>query len=332
MNEAELVAKWNAERELYLAWGVFVASQISVALEAENSPIDLKTFLKIPPIPRTKDTDSLLGKAFHRNKSYLDPYAEIEDKVGVRFVVLLTSDIKRLAAAIDRSTLWTASLDKDYEAERNRRPLEFTYQSMHYVLKATSDTVVDGGVVVPAGTPCEVQLRTLLQHAHSELTHDSIYKRDPGVTVNKKVERTVAKSMALIEAVDEYFMSAIEELAAANQIERDALETLADVFYKCIGIRPNSDKTNALILQIFRDKLGVDLRQNVVQMLQEKPVIATMIRERFDSNYIYRQPWILLAYWLAQTEPAQTAGNWPLVADELRPVYRDLGIRFPTVD
>src|SRR3546814_12228521 len=26
------------------------------------------------------------------------------------------------------------------------------------------------------GTPCEVQLRTLLQHAHSQLTHDTIYK------------------------------------------------------------------------------------------------------------------------------------------------------------
>lgn len=332
MNEAEFVTKWNSEREMYLAWGSFVVAQISKDLETSNPTIDLKKFLKIPPIPREKETDSLLGKAFHRNKPYADPYIEIEDKVGVRFVVLLTSDIKHIATVVEQSNYWHASLDKDYEDDRHKRPLEFTYQSMHYVLKAAEDIALESGTTVLKGTPCEVQLRTLLQHAHSELTHDSIYKREPGAEVNKKVERTVAKSMALIEAVDEYFMSAIEELSAATQIERDALETLAGIFFERVGIRPNKDKTNALVLQTFRHKLGKDLRQNILRMLAAKPIIAAIIKEKYDSEYIYRQPWILLAFWLAQIEPAQTAGKWPLTPDELRPVYRDLGIRFPTVE
>jgi len=332
MNEAEFVKKWESEREMYIAWGSFVATKISDALQVADQTLDLKKFLKIPPTPREKELDSLLGKAFHRNKPYKNPYEEIEDKVGVRFVVLLTSDIKNIARVIQTSELWHASLDKDYEAERENRPLEFTYQSVHYVIKAANDLTTENGVTIPRGTPCEVQLRTLLQHAHSELTHDSIYKRGPGTEVNKKVERTVAKSMALIEAVDEYFIAAIDELAAATQPEREGLETLAAIFYDRIGIRPNKDKTNTLVLQSFRHKLDEDLRQKILAMLDAKPVIASMIKDNFDTQYIYRQPWILLAFLLASSEPAQTAEKWPLTPDELRPVYNDLGIRFPTVE
>jgi putative GTP pyrophosphokinase len=190
MNEVEFLRKWDSEREMYIAWGSFVATQISDALQVADQTLDLKKFLKIPPTPRVKEADSLLGKAFHRNKPYKNPYEEIEDKIGVRFVVLLTSDIKNIARVIENSKLWHASLDKDYEAERDNRPLEFTYQSMHYVLKAADDLTIENGIAIPRGTPCEVQLRTLLQHAHSELTHDSIYKREPGAEVSRPAALT----------------------------------------------------------------------------------------------------------------------------------------------
>jgi putative GTP pyrophosphokinase len=138
--------------------------------------------------------------------------------------------------------------------------------------------------------------------------------------------------MALIEAVDEYFIAAIDELAAATQLEREALETLTSIFYDRIGIRPNKDKTNTVVLQSFRHKLGEDLRQKILAMLDAKPIIVSMIKDNFDAQYIYRQPWILLAFLFASSEPSQTAEKWPLTPDELRPVYNDLGIRFPTVD
>jgi putative GTP pyrophosphokinase len=332
MNEAEFVAKWESERDMYVAWGSFVANKICNDLEAVYPNIDLHKFIKIPPVPRAKETDSLLGKAFHRNKSYIDPYAEIEDKIGVRFVVLLTSDIKRIASIVEKIEIWHASLDKDFETDRSARPLEFTYQSVHYVVKATADISLENGLTVQKGTPCELQIRTLLQHAHSELTHDSIYKREPGIEVNRRVERTVAKSMALIETVDEYFVSAVEELSAATQLEREAMETLAKIFTEKIGLRPNKDKTNGMVLQAYRPKLGEELRANILRMLNEKPIIVEIIRDNYDLEYIYRQPWILLLFWLAQIEPSQTVGKWPLTPDELRPVYRSLSIRFPAIE
>lgn len=67
----------------------------------ENTERDLNNFLKQPATPRIKEKTSLIDKAFHRKeKSYNNPYQEIEDKVGIRFVVLLTSDIDEVCEII----------------------------------------------------------------------------------------------------------------------------------------------------------------------------------------------------------------------------------------
>ena len=327
MREADFLARWHAERDFYCAWGQFVQAEVERQLKIQNPEIKLDAFLKIKSI-RTKDDDTLLGKAFHRDKGYADPYVDVEDKVGVRFVVLLTADIRKLQQVIEASDAWMASLDRDFEAERDLRPLEFVYQSKHYVLKAAAP-IETAGVVVPAGTPCEVQLRTLLQHAHSELTHDNIYKREAGTPVTKRVERAVAKSMALIEAVDDYFVEALRELEAATEQERAALKVLTDQYTTRVGHPPHEDKSNALVLHAFKADLGAAFETQIQQFLGAHPFVVDRIRERAPTQYIFRQPWILLAYMLVDAQPIVTANRWPLTAAEIRPIYTDLGKPFP---
>ena len=88
MNEQEFRAKWEKEKPLYEAWGKHIVRKISEKLE--NQGIDLDIFLKIPAKYRLKDNETLVYKAFkHPGKNYTDPYNQIEDKVSVRFVVLL---------------------------------------------------------------------------------------------------------------------------------------------------------------------------------------------------------------------------------------------------
>lgn len=328
MTEAELLAKWQTERHLYDAWGHFVKNEIQEALKAVDPSLDVSCFFKIPPVPRIKSDDSMLGKAFHREKPYTDPYQNIEDKVGVRFVVLLTADILRIQNVIVASTSWSASLDKDFEADRDSRPLEFAYQSKHYVVKSLHD-VEWSGIKIPAGTPCEVQLRTLLQHAHSELTHDNIYKREAGSEVARKVERTIAKSMALIEAVDDFFELAVSELEKATEIERSTLRTLSTLYYQHIGKTCNIDKSCAIVLNAFRDRIGTDFQTRLDNLFSTNPFIVTQIIKRFDTQYIFRQPWIILAYLMVSEAPNTTAEKWPLTPDEIRPVYTDLGKVMP---
>ena len=324
MTEAEFLSLWTAEKEIYAAWGNIVVSEILDGLRAKDSSLDTDVFVKIPPTPRKKSDDSLLGKAFHRGKIYSDPYLEIEDKIGVRFVVLLTAQILTLQKIIESSTVWDWSLDKDYEQDREHRPLEFAYQSKHYVLKSKSTANLNG-VAVPIGTPCEIQLRTLLQHAHSELTHDNIYKVQAGTTVSSRVHRTVAKSMALIEAVDDFFESAISQLGEATALERGALQSLSLLFNQHIGLSPGNDKSNALIVHALREQIGDGLHAQVNKMLEEKPFIVEQIRARYGAVHTYRQPSILFVYLQVTLQPNLTQDNWPLTPAELRPVFTDLG-------
>jgi ppGpp synthetase/RelA/SpoT-type nucleotidyltranferase len=92
----------------------------------------------------------------------------------------------------------------------------FDYQSVHYVVRAAREMTV-GQVVIPAGTPCEIQVRTLLQHAYSEVTHDTIYKSK--VEASTETKRSIAKSMALIEASDDYFSEVLRQ--STKEIEAD---------------------------------------------------------------------------------------------------------------
>ncbi|MFM9879765.1 MAG: GTP pyrophosphokinase family protein [Burkholderiaceae bacterium] len=326
MKEPDFLARWTAEKGIYAAWGDVIAKQVLEGLRALDSTIDPEVFVKIPPRPRLKGDDSLLGKAFHRSKAYADPYAEIEDKIGVRFVVLLASDVLTLQSVIEGGQLWNWSLDKDYEQDRAQRPLEFAYQSKHYVLRAKQNLTYSG-VTIPSQTPCEVQLRTLLQHAHSELTHDNIYKAQSGTLVTSTVHRTVAKSMALIEAVDDFFELAIQQLGDATAAERAAMKSLSQLFERFVGLAPGSDKSNAIVLHAFRQQIAPNLHSQIEAMLKAKPFILDKIKARYGSIHAFRQPWILFAYLQVDSQPNQTQKNWPLTPSEISMVYTDLGSR-----
>lgn len=324
MSETDFIARWRTERASYEAWGGFIVNEILAGLPQLFAGIEVGSFVKIPVIPRVKTEDSLISKAFYRGKPYTDPFAEIEDKIGVRFVVLLTADIEKISHVIDASKNWKASLDRDFEAERESRPLEFVYQSKHYVVRANDGLSFDG-VPIPAGTPCEIQIRTLLQHAHSELTHDNIYKREEGTEVTKKVERTIAKSMALIEAVDDYFVAALEELKSATEKERSAMQALNFSYEKYIGLTPVFDKSGIVVLSAYKTLIGDELLARIARLIDSKSFVVDIIKKRMTAQLIYRQPWILFAYLIVAESPRVAEEMWPFPVEDLRPIFVDLG-------
>jgi putative GTP pyrophosphokinase len=167
----------------------------------------------------------------------------------------------------------------------------------------------------------------LLQHAHSELTHDNVYKVSRDVTVSNTVRRTVARSMALIEAVDESFERAIEQLQEATKLERDAMLNLSTIYRRHVQLAPGSDLTNSIVLQAFRDQLGDHLVGAIEEMVKSRSFVLERIRERHARLHQFRQPWILLAYHLVGTRPELVRHRWPLTDEEVQPVFTDLGSR-----
>lgn len=325
MNETEFIRRWRQETPFYRAWGDFVTGAVIGALAAKIAPTDVNEFIKIPPGPRLKAERSLIDKAFYGRKKYNDPYQQITDKVGVRFVVLLTDHIGEIANVIEECSSWTASCDRDFEAERDENPEFFGYQSVHYVVRARGH-IEHLEVVVPQGTPCEIQIRTLLQHAHCELTHGNIYK--PKTTASSQAKRYCARSMALIEATDDFFLRVVEETERTAKPLNRAMEQLTNAYRASVGQEPDPARLNTLILDAFAEEFGDNLDQKLDRFLGDKPYIQRLVADRASHQLLFRQPAVLLLYYLAETQPRETKARWPLTHDELRPIYDDLGISF----
>lgn len=311
---------------MYTAWGDFVSETLTAAVAREIHPATVELFFRIPLKPRTKEEASLLAKAFHRGKAYKDPYGDIEDKVGVRIVVLFSEEIRIVESAINACEQWTAAKARDFEEERAARPFEFDYQSLHYIVRAKPGVRHEGIDVAP-DTPCEVQVRTILQHAYSELTHDTIYK--PSVQAEPDVKRAAAKSMALIEATDDYFSQVRQKLDLAQAPGRQVAETLAREYRAFTGLVPEPSPLNTLLVDHFRKWAKEGFDGELDAFLKEKAFLAERIQERAKTELLYRQPAILLVYWVVKQAPRTAGDDGPLTDDELAPIYSDLGLRQP---
>lgn len=164
MDQIEFLELYRQEKPIFQAWGEYLIKDINA--ELQSSGIDINAFLKIPVIARVKDENSIIAKAFLRqDKHYTNPYEQITDKVGIRFVVLELSEISIIKDIIEKHSDWETSKDVDFETIRDEKPELFVYQSVHYIVRNCNELEYNG-VVIPAQTPCEVQIRTLLQHAY----------------------------------------------------------------------------------------------------------------------------------------------------------------------
>ncbi|MBV7307290.1 RelA/SpoT domain-containing protein [Acinetobacter sp. CWB-G5] len=322
MNELIFLEKWNLEKPMHQAWGNFIVHTIKNKLQ-DHGIEDLDSFIKIPIKSRLKEENSLLDKAFRRNKPYVDPYAEIEDKVGIRFVVLLTSHIDLISEIIQEYTFWNFDLSKDFKAEQAKDPLIFTYQSVHFILRPKEVFTYDGVEIHPS-TPCEVQIRTLLQHAHAELTHDAIYKSKK--IAEPLVHRTVAKSMALIETTDEFFCKVTEQLNSGPLTELKIVEQLDSLYLTLTDLQPNNQKSSLSIWDAFEAYINDSLIDDIQKFIKKNPYISLIIKEKYTKNSIYRQSIVIFIYWMLKKNKNTLLKDWPLPLEELDSLASDIGV------
>lgn len=324
MNESDFRKKWTSDKPVYEAWGSHVIDTINKELEDLGK--DLDVFFKIPVSYRLKKDDSLIDKAFYRaDKEYSDPYNEIEDKVGARMIVLLLDNIEDICTVVKGNEDWDFDECKHFDRDKEKNPLLFTYQSVHYILRPKNEMTVNG-VTIPESTPCELQIRTLLQHAHAELTHDAIYKTEG--TVQPIVHRTVAKSMALIETTDDFFTEVTKQLNY-GPLESLGIINKLDVFYLSLTkIAPFTEKSSIAIWNSFERFIDNDLVNKIQETLtsEEYSFLPEKIIERYKENTFYHQSTILFIYWLLINRKNALLRDWPLSKTLLDPLALDLGI------
>ncbi|MFH5924567.1 GTP pyrophosphokinase [Roseomonas xinghualingensis] len=321
--EEEFLARWSREKDAYLAWGQHISDRIIEVLAEKIAPVSVDYYLKTKVLPRLKDDLKLVTKAFFRNKPYAHPYDDITDKVGTRFVVLRGTEIRPIVDALVSMKGWTSSKDRDYEEEQNKNPVTFEYAAVHFVIRPVADQMI-GGILVPAGTPCEVQIKTILQHAYSELTHDTIYK--PQIRATPAMQRNAAKAMALLEATNDYFEKVAEQVTAAVSAVREITSALSGVYREATGLEPSPSLLEGLLLEAYEPMVGSDYVVQAQGLLTEKPFLVDRIRSGVQHcNPLFSQPSILLAYLDIATRGRKALTDWPLTEDEMEPLLNHLG-------
>lgn len=319
----DFIRHYRSNRLKYRAWGDIVVDEVSKMLVARG--YDVSTFLKIPPQVRVKSESSIAGKIVRYNIK--DPFQEIVDVVGVRFVVLLTTDIKVLEECITSSGLWLATLTRDIEECQRNNPELFDYQSTHYSLSPAQE-IIHNDLSITSEYFCEVQIRTILQHAYAELTHDNIYK--PIKDVSKKAKRIVARSMALMESTDHLFCETIVELEKDNRQRNDFYASLSNLYKKSIQAEEYffSDNFNYEVIEIYSHLVGLDAGiSTVIEYWELNNILLPRVQKYAGKHFLFKQPVCLFLFCLAENSGYETAKLWPYgsLLEELRLVFSATG-------
>jgi ppGpp synthetase/RelA/SpoT-type nucleotidyltranferase len=151
---------------------------------------------------RTKAVDSFAEKALRKRRQIADPIHEFTDLCGVRVITRTRNELEPIVAWL------TANFDIDKEnsddAIERLGPNEFGYRSLHYIVSidgAMADRF--GASSRIRGLKAEIQLRTLLEHAWADFTHDLAYKGD--FALPRDWERELAMVAAALETIDRAF-------------------------------------------------------------------------------------------------------------------------------
>ncbi len=337
MDQQEFRDRYVQEMPMYEAWADFVCSEIDLAIRSScNSDKEYSEWVKIPPTKRVKTPDSLISKVFVRHFKYYegrDAYKEITDKAGVRFVVLLTSQLSCISSLIEESPHWTSEKSREFDDWKDSDPRLFDYQSVHYIVSC-NQRFEHNSITVEEGTTCEVQVRTLLQHAYAELAHDTIYKGS--VKAEPEVVRSFAKGMALMETTDGLLCEAKSTLDKASKHINDWKTVLKEECEKWLSDLDIvfDDANNDYIIDTLKELLAKYTTEEFSEFLQECSYIPKKIEERIKlGKYIeFKQSYILLVYFLSRKKPRRLHRYWPFELRILEGVYSDLGVspKWPT--
>lgn len=167
---------------------------------------------------RAKTPESLTEKVTRPDKGYT-ALADITDLAGVRITTYFADDVDKAASLL--KTEFTIDSSASVDKRRFADPDRFGYMSLHHVISLGPKREGLGEYSKFKSLKCEVQVRSILQHAWAEIEHDLGYKSAAGVPAEFK--RKFARIASLLELADDEFTSIRDAL---TQYERSVPEKI----------------------------------------------------------------------------------------------------------
>ena len=162
---------------------------------------------------RAKAVSSFAEKTLRKRKPGhgYDPVRQFTDLCGARVITHCRSEVNLVGRFIEShfDVDWENSVD----ATQRLRPTEFGYRSVHYIVSFRRGVFPGDEIDVTVGDDlypdteapmkAEIQVRTVLEHAWADLSHELTYKKS--FRVPSPWLREIARVAALLEDVDGAF-------------------------------------------------------------------------------------------------------------------------------
>ncbi|HBO43517.1 MAG TPA: hypothetical protein DD670_06220, partial [Planctomycetaceae bacterium] len=176
---------------------------------------------------RAKAIPHFAEKILRKRRLYQDPLIDITDLCGGRVIVHTAEQVQAVSQFIEEH--FTIDWDNSADVSQRLRPTEFGYRSVHYIVSfkpeefPNKDVPIDIPRRLLDGLPArlfkpsehhpykaEIQVRTILEHAWADISHDMVYKTEFKVPI--KIQRDFASIAAVLEATDHHFARLHEAL------------------------------------------------------------------------------------------------------------------------
>lgn len=308
--------------------GKWVADTVMSMLRKSKSGITFTP--EIPVRPRVKDIDSFINKALYREKPYKRPLEEIQDQVGVRFVFLLKDQVDAACDTIRSIGLFRIDNEKDPDAEVEHFPELFGYRSAHFVVYPIC-SIPFRGHQLSSKTPCEIQVRTLLQHTFAQISHECAYKPSLCLPGNRKckLRRVLAQGAALTEVTDGIFATVKNEIAEYGKHVSGLFETARIRFKSFAKVKTSAiTPLTILFLDSYREELARTKNDDFESWMRQRGTLLSTLRYKKTESSILGDPSVLLLGYLAQANPRHFHEKWFSDPAYLRDVYHFFGIGF----
>ncbi len=225
---------------------------------------------------RPKSVASFGEKALRKYEKYKNPLERMTDLCGGR-VIALTEDHARAVCDFIKSA-FVIDLANSLDVGERLGPEQFGYRSVHYVVQLKGDEIL--GVPVPpeiGGRKAEIQVRTLMQHAWAEISHDRLYKNK--IKVPLTLRREAARIAALIEESEECFarlVDGIDRYGAHYNVYLNAAEMDAEMNTLMTILSGESDDAAAApialrIAQMARSRGDWETIRDVLERFIDRP-------------------------------------------------------------
>ena len=169
---------------------------------------------------RVKERESLSEKIDRKEDKY-QSLSEITDIAGVRIITYYIDDIDKVTEIIERE--FVVDRENSIDKGKSLEPDRFGYCSVHYVVEMCKERLALRENKAFEGLKCEIQIRSVLQHAWAEIEHDLGYKSE--LTIPKEVRRSFSRLAGLLELGDKEFKDIRDSLVKYKNQIVDKLST-----------------------------------------------------------------------------------------------------------